>query len=157
MQLLLLLVVYGDLSHPLLVMPLDPAKTTAFSSPVKHVEPEGTKPYNLLGAEYQLFEDSVWGKKMMQKSSKLVHVAGSEPSHLQMPSLSPSESSKNLFLSRQRTQETDQKAIGMEVLQNQLKLQHADLIFAAVKDPSNIHLLVICSNGLEKIYSCFSN
>ncbi|KAI8570657.1 hypothetical protein RHMOL_Rhmol01G0052900 [Rhododendron molle] len=90
-------------------------------------------------------------------SSKLVHVAGSEPSHLQMPSLSPSESSKNLFLSRQQTQETDQKAIGMEVLQNQLKLQHADLIFAAVKDPSNIHLLVICSNGLEKIYSCFSN
>ncbi|KAI8570663.1 hypothetical protein RHMOL_Rhmol01G0053500 [Rhododendron molle] len=61
------------------------------------------------------------------------------------------------FLSRQQTQETDQKAIGMEVLQNQLKLQHADLIFAAVKDPSNIHLLVICSNGLEKIYSCFSN
>ncbi|KAI8570278.1 hypothetical protein RHMOL_Rhmol01G0022200 [Rhododendron molle] len=58
--------VCGDLSNPLLVLPLDPAKTTAFSSPLKHAEPEGPKLSNLVGAGHQLFEDSVL-KKMMQK------------------------------------------------------------------------------------------
>ncbi|KAF7129147.1 hypothetical protein RHSIM_Rhsim10G0197800 [Rhododendron simsii] len=45
------------------------------------------------------------------------------------------------------------QSIGMEVLQNQLKLQDSDLIFVAIKDPCNIRLLILCSNGLEKICS----
>lgn len=61
--------VCGDLSNPLLVLPLDPAKTTAFSSPLKHAEPEGTMPSNLVGAGHQLFEDSIL-KKMMQKAAE---------------------------------------------------------------------------------------
>ncbi|KAI8531045.1 hypothetical protein RHMOL_Rhmol11G0107400 [Rhododendron molle] len=47
------------------------------------------------------------------------------------------------------------QSIGMEILQNELKLEDSDLIFVAVKDPGNIRLLVLCSNGLEKMYSWF--
>ncbi|KAF7154252.1 hypothetical protein RHSIM_Rhsim01G0060400 [Rhododendron simsii] len=67
----------------IIAMPSKDAAVAAATGPLKHVEPEGTKPSNLLGVEYQLFEDSVWEKNDTE---------GSEPSHLQMPSLLPSES-----------------------------------------------------------------
>lgn len=44
---------------------------------------------------------------------------------------------------------------GMEVLQNRLRLQHSDLVFVAVKDPSDIRLLVLSSDGSEKMHFWF--
>ncbi|GFZ00498.1 DNAJ heat shock N-terminal domain-containing protein [Actinidia rufa] len=59
--------VCGDLTNPLLVLPLQPAVATAFTRPhEQHVEPDGPKLNNLVGAGYQSFEASVL-KKMMQK------------------------------------------------------------------------------------------
>ncbi|KAF8377772.1 hypothetical protein HHK36_031157 [Tetracentron sinense] len=57
--------VCGDLSNPLLVLPLQPAVTTGFSnaSPSKkYAEPDGPKLDNLVGAGYQSFENSVLKK-----------------------------------------------------------------------------------------------
>ncbi|GFY89837.1 DNAJ heat shock N-terminal domain-containing protein [Actinidia rufa] len=59
--------VRGDLTNPLLVLPLQPAVATAFTwLREQHVEPDGPKLNNLVGAGYQSFEVSVL-KKMMQK------------------------------------------------------------------------------------------
>ncbi|KAF7132190.1 hypothetical protein RHSIM_Rhsim09G0155200 [Rhododendron simsii] len=43
--------------------------------------------------------------------------------------------------------------IGMEVLQNRLRLQDSDLVFVAIKNPSEIRLLVLSSDRSEKM--CF--
>ncbi|XP_057511882.1 uncharacterized protein LOC130794012 [Actinidia eriantha] len=61
--------VCGDLTNPLLVLPLQPAVATAFTRPHEHVEPDGPKLNNLVGAGYQSFEASVL-KKMMQKAAE---------------------------------------------------------------------------------------
>ncbi|KAI8546021.1 hypothetical protein RHMOL_Rhmol07G0083300 [Rhododendron molle] len=45
--------------------------------------------------------------------------------------------------------------IGMEVLQNRLRLQDSDLVFIAVKDPSDIWLFVLSSYGSEQMYFWF--
>ncbi|KAI8567373.1 hypothetical protein RHMOL_Rhmol02G0117100 [Rhododendron molle] len=45
--------------------------------------------------------------------------------------------------------------IGMEVLQDGLRIQDSDLIFVAVKDPSDIRLFVLSSDGSEKMYFWF--
>ncbi|GFZ00491.1 DNAJ heat shock N-terminal domain-containing protein [Actinidia rufa] len=55
-----------DLTNPLLVLPLQPTIATAFTWPHEHVEPDGPKLNNLVGAGYQSFEASVL-KKLMQK------------------------------------------------------------------------------------------
>ncbi|KAG5524306.1 hypothetical protein RHGRI_031093 [Rhododendron griersonianum] len=47
------------------------------------------------------------------------------------------------------------QSIGMGNLQNQLMLEDSDVIHVFVKDSDNIRLLVLCSNGLEKMYSWF--
>ncbi|GFZ00500.1 hypothetical protein Acr_14g0001350 [Actinidia rufa] len=57
-----------DLTNPLLVLPLQPTIATAFTWPHEHVEPDGPKLNNLVGAGYQSFEASVL-KKLMQKSA----------------------------------------------------------------------------------------
>ncbi|KAL3539107.1 hypothetical protein ACH5RR_002473 [Cinchona calisaya] len=57
--------VLGDLSNPLLVLPLKPAQTTTspiFSGSENDVEPDEPKLSNLVGAGYQAFEDSVLEK-----------------------------------------------------------------------------------------------
>ncbi|KAI8532723.1 hypothetical protein RHMOL_Rhmol11G0235600 [Rhododendron molle] len=45
--------------------------------------------------------------------------------------------------------------IGMEILQNRLRLQDSDLVFVAIKDSSDIRLLVLSSDGYEKMYFWF--
>ncbi|XP_058201477.1 uncharacterized protein LOC131316194 [Rhododendron vialii] len=45
--------------------------------------------------------------------------------------------------------------IVMEILPNKLRLQDSDMVFVAVKDPSDILLLVLSSNGSEKMYCWF--
>ncbi|KAJ4962992.1 hypothetical protein NE237_022931 [Protea cynaroides] len=62
---------FGDLSNPLLVLPLHPTATTEFSttSPAKnHVEPDGPKLNNLVGAGYQAYENSILEK--LQKAAQ---------------------------------------------------------------------------------------
>ncbi|KAG5534654.1 hypothetical protein RHGRI_015808 [Rhododendron griersonianum] len=44
------------------------------------------------------------------------------------------------------------QSTGMENLQNQLMVEDSDVIHVFVKDSDNIRLLVLCSNGLEKMY-----
>ncbi|XP_057495762.1 uncharacterized protein LOC130780773 [Actinidia eriantha] len=62
--------VCGNLTNPLLVLPLQPAVATAFTwLREQHVEPDGPKLNNLVGAGYQSFEASVL-KKMMQKATE---------------------------------------------------------------------------------------
>ncbi|KAM7479469.1 hypothetical protein LguiA_027682 [Lonicera macranthoides] len=63
--------VCGDLSNPLLVLPLQPA--AAFPSAREPVEPDGPKLSNLVGAGYQAFEDSVL-KKLQKVCSIMKHV-----------------------------------------------------------------------------------
>ena len=63
----------GDLSNPLLVLPLQPAAGAAFPSAREPVEPDGPKLSNLVGAGYQAFEDSVL-KKLQKVCSILKHV-----------------------------------------------------------------------------------
>lgn len=53
--------VLGDLSNPLLVVPLQPASSPAIFSAEKN-EPDGPKLSNLVGAGYQNFENSVLEK-----------------------------------------------------------------------------------------------
>ncbi|KAF8406658.1 hypothetical protein HHK36_008748 [Tetracentron sinense] len=63
--------VSGDLSNPLLVLPLQPAMTAEFpsASPTKQfAESNGPKLNNLVGAGYQAFEDSVL--KKLQKAAE---------------------------------------------------------------------------------------
>ncbi|KAA8535968.1 hypothetical protein F0562_028446 [Nyssa sinensis] len=60
--------VCGDLSNPLLVVPLQPTVISAFPSAQKSVEPDGPKLSNLVGAGYQAFEDSVL--KKLQKAAE---------------------------------------------------------------------------------------
>lgn len=61
--------VCGDLSNPLLVIPLQPAVTTAFPTARGPVESDGPKlNEDLVGARYQAFEDSVLQK--MQKAAQ---------------------------------------------------------------------------------------
>ncbi|GAB4850554.1 hypothetical protein Ancab_029863 [Ancistrocladus abbreviatus] len=57
-------IVSGDISNPLLVLPLKPAATTIHSSPSaqRPEEPEGPAVGNLVGAGYQAFENSVLEK-----------------------------------------------------------------------------------------------
>ncbi|XP_024988218.1 dnaJ homolog subfamily C member 17 isoform X2 [Cynara cardunculus var. scolymus] len=55
--------VCGDLSNPLLVVPLQPAVTSAFPTAREPVESDGPKlNEDLVGARYQAFEDSVLQK-----------------------------------------------------------------------------------------------
>ncbi|KAM7479470.1 hypothetical protein LguiA_027683 [Lonicera macranthoides] len=63
--------VCGDLSNPLLVLPLQPV--VAFQSAWEPVEPDGPKLSNLVGASYQAFEDSVL-KKLQKVCSIMKHV-----------------------------------------------------------------------------------
>ncbi|KAG5528056.1 hypothetical protein RHGRI_028854 [Rhododendron griersonianum] len=42
--------------------------------------------------------------------------------------------------------------IGMKVPENTLRIEESDVVFIAVEDPSNIRLLVLGSNGSEKMY-----
>uniref|UniRef100_A0A5B7B132 Putative DnaJ domain-containing protein n=1 Tax=Davidia involucrata TaxID=16924 RepID=A0A5B7B132_DAVIN len=61
--------VCGDLSNPLLVLPLQPAVITEFPRAQKSVELDGPKLSNLVGAGYQAFEDSVL-KKLQKKAAE---------------------------------------------------------------------------------------
>ena len=55
--------VCGDLSNPLLVVPLQPAVSSAFLTARGRVESDGLKlNEDLVGAGYQAFEDSVLQK-----------------------------------------------------------------------------------------------
>lgn len=55
--------VCGDLSNPLLVVPLQPAGPTAFATAHEPVSPDGSQlNENLVGAGYQAYEDSVLEK-----------------------------------------------------------------------------------------------
>lgn len=54
--------VCGDLSNPLLVLPLQPAVAAPFQSVQQPVESESPKLSNLVGAGYQALEDSVLTK-----------------------------------------------------------------------------------------------
>ncbi|XP_043714382.1 dnaJ homolog subfamily C member 17 isoform X1 [Telopea speciosissima] len=65
--------VFGDLSNPLLVLPLHPSATTEFStaSPAKtHTEPDGPKLNNLVGAGYQAYENSILEKLQKKAAQK---------------------------------------------------------------------------------------
>ncbi|XP_059653882.1 uncharacterized protein LOC132300700 [Cornus florida] len=59
----------GDLSNPLLVIPLQPTTTTAFHSAQGSSEHDGPKLSNLVGAGYQAFEDTVL-KKLEKAAGK---------------------------------------------------------------------------------------
>lgn len=54
--------VSGDLSNPLLVLPLQSARTAEFPTSSKPAEDDSSKLGNLVGAGYQAFEDSVLEK-----------------------------------------------------------------------------------------------
>lgn len=60
--------VLGELSNPLLVMPLQPASSPAIFSAEKN-EPDGPKLSNLVGAGYQNYENSVLEK--MKKAAQM--------------------------------------------------------------------------------------
>lgn len=51
----------GDLTNPLLVLPLQPASSPVIFSAEKN-ESDGPKLSNLVGAGYQAFEDSILDK-----------------------------------------------------------------------------------------------
>ncbi len=53
--------VCGNLSNPLLVLPLQPTVPTAFPTAQEHIEPDAPR-QNLVGAGYQAFENSVLEK-----------------------------------------------------------------------------------------------
>ncbi|THF99554.1 hypothetical protein TEA_013129 [Camellia sinensis var. sinensis] len=61
--------VFGDLSNPLLVVPLELAKTT-FPSTQRSVEPDDPKTSNLVGIGHQVFEDSVLSKLRKQAAEE---------------------------------------------------------------------------------------
>lgn len=55
--------VCGDFSNPLLVVPLLPAETAAFPTPLEPVNPDGPQlNADLVGDRYQAYEDSVLQK-----------------------------------------------------------------------------------------------
>lgn len=54
----------GDLSNPLLIVPLQPPMPSPFPNAEKNGESEGPSLSNLVGAGYQKFEDSVLEKMM---------------------------------------------------------------------------------------------
>ncbi|XP_055823358.1 uncharacterized protein LOC129891903 isoform X3 [Solanum dulcamara] len=60
--------VLGDLSNPLLIVPLQPPMPSPFSNTEKNGESEGPSLSNLVGAGYQKFEDSVLEK--MRKAAQ---------------------------------------------------------------------------------------
>ncbi|XP_042501898.1 dnaJ homolog subfamily C member 17-like [Macadamia integrifolia] len=65
--------VCGDLSNPLLVLPLQPVETTEFSTASHakiHMEPHGPKLNNLVGAGYQAYENSILEKLQKKAAQK---------------------------------------------------------------------------------------
>lgn len=60
----------GDISNPLLVMPLRASSSTSTTFPARHAEPSSPKLNNIVGAGFQDYESSILKKLEMAKEKK---------------------------------------------------------------------------------------